>query len=114
MDGTTVTTPSELEIRRAGTSLGDARARSEEANREADGENGETRNPVLATLTGSGRPGLHTVEWDLLSEQPRARALGAPEEDDELRRVEPGTYNVSLTVNGRTLTRTFEVTDGWF
>jgi photosystem II stability/assembly factor-like uncharacterized protein len=102
----------ELQIRRVASPLGDAREPSERAIREdADAPD---RAPVVATVRSSGRPGLHVAEWDLQAERPRARALGDPESPDALRRVEPGTYSVSLTVNGVARSRTFTIIEGWY
>ena len=63
---------------------------------------------VVQTLTGSGRPGLYTVSWDMLAKKPRARELGGPTSQQELREVQPGTYSVTLKVGGNTMTRTFD------
>lgn len=64
---------------------------------------------VVQTVTGSGRPGLHTVSWDLLSKNPRPRGLGDPIAPQDLRKVAPGKYTVSLRIGSNTLTRNFEV-----
>ena len=89
----------------------DARDEPGEARTRGAGTGGRA---TVATITGSGRPGLHTVEWDMLSSRPRARSLGDPDSPAALRRVEPGSYTVTLTVNGRSLTRTFTVVEGWY
>jgi hypothetical protein len=72
-----------------------------------------TEGESVQTLTSSGRPGLHTVSWDLLAKRARPRELGGPTSTQELRLVTPGTYSVSMRVGGDTLTRTFEVKKGW-
>ena len=67
---------------------------------------------VVTTITGSGRPGLHTVSWDLLARKARPRELGGPTTPQELREVLPGTFTVSLKAGSETLSRTFEVKRG--
>ncbi|HET9982454.1 MAG TPA: hypothetical protein VFQ38_02655 [Longimicrobiales bacterium] len=69
---------------------------------------------VVATLTGSGRPGLHVVSWDLRSKEPRPREMGGPLDRDELRRVPAGRYTVTLKVGDATLEQPILVEDGWF
>ncbi len=69
---------------------------------------------VLRTLTGPGRPGLHSVVWDLTSKEPRPRELGGPLSPEELERVAPGTYTVTLDAGDQTLVRTLDVRRGWF
>jgi hypothetical protein len=68
---------------------------------------------VVQTVTGSGRPGIHTVSWDLLARRPRPRELGGPTSPQELREVPAGSYSVSMRVGNNTLTRTFRVDHGW-
>lgn len=68
--------------------------------------------PVMR-LTGSGRPGLHMVRWDMRQQQPRARELGGPTNANELREVPAGTYEVTLTAGDAKLSRTFDVLVGW-
>lgn len=68
---------------------------------------------AVVTLTGPGRPGLHRVQWDLERQQPRARRLGDPTSQNELRRVEAGTYEVTLRVDGETYSREIVVEEGW-
>lgn len=75
------------------------------------GQTGEGE--VVNTLTGSGRPGLYTLTWDLLAKKPRPRELGGPITPQELRQVAPGTYSVTLKVGSNTMTRTFAVLKGW-
>lgn len=67
---------------------------------------------AIQTVTGSGRPGLHTVSWDLLAKRARPREMGGPINPQELREVQPGTYSVSMKVGSNTYTRTFEVKKG--
>jgi photosystem II stability/assembly factor-like uncharacterized protein len=67
---------------------------------------------VVTTVTGSGRPGLHTVSWDLLARKARPREMGGPTAPLELREVLPGTFSVSMKAGSETLTRTFEVKRG--
>lgn len=64
---------------------------------------------AIQTVTSSGRPGLYTVTWDLLSKTPRPRELGGPTDPQELRQVPNGTYSVTLKVGNNTMTRTFDV-----
>ena len=66
----------------------------------------------MQTITGSGRPGLHTVSWDLLARKARPREMGGPTSAQELREVLPGSYTVSLKAGNETLTRTFDVKRG--
>ncbi|MGH7483658.1 MAG: WD40/YVTN/BNR-like repeat-containing protein [Longimicrobiales bacterium] len=78
------------------------------------GENGAGDDgDVVQTLTGSGRPGTHTLEWDLELDEPRPHRLGDPADSDELSTALPGRYSVSLEIGGRTMTETFTVEDGW-
>jgi photosystem II stability/assembly factor-like uncharacterized protein len=74
---------------------------------------GAADDDVVQTLTGSGRPGINTVTWDLLARRPRPRELGGPTEPDALRRVQDGRYIVSARVGNTTMSRTFRVTNGW-
>lgn len=74
---------------------------------------GAADDDVVQTLTGSGRPGLNTVTWDLLARRPRPRELGGPTNAQELRQVPDGDYTVSMRVGNATLSRTFKVTNGW-
>ncbi|HEY0670708.1 MAG TPA: hypothetical protein VGD27_00510, partial [Longimicrobiales bacterium] len=74
---------------------------------------GSSSDDVVQTITGSGRPGLHTVSWDLLARRPRPRELGGPTTPQELREVPAGEYVVSFKVGPNTLSRTFRVTHGW-
>ncbi len=68
---------------------------------------------VVQTLTGSGRPGLHRVAWNLRAREPRPRELGGPTSADELRTVLPGTYTVEMRAGGVTQSRSFAVERGW-
>lgn len=68
---------------------------------------------VVQTLTGSGRPGLHVLGWDLRAKEARPRELGGPTSANELRDVPPGTYAVTLQAGDVKATRTFEVREGW-
>ena len=74
---------------------------------------GAGEDDVVQTITGSGRPGIQTVTWDLLARRPRARELGGPTTPQELREVPAGAYTVSMRVGNSTLTRTFRVDRGW-
>lgn len=74
---------------------------------------GAADDDVVQTLTGSGRPGVNTVTWDLLARRPRARELGGPTTPQELREVLPGVYTVSMRIGSNTMTRTFRVDHGW-
>ncbi|MFW6010613.1 MAG: hypothetical protein ACOC9H_01725, partial [Gemmatimonadota bacterium] len=76
-------------------------------------ESVEERGEPIASLSGSGEVGLHTVSWDLTRDEPRPRRLGDPTSSFELRRVLPGAYTVTLEVGDRTMTESFEVLDGW-
>jgi photosystem II stability/assembly factor-like uncharacterized protein len=80
---------------------------------EAGDVDAEERGEPIASLSGSGEVGLHTVSWDLTRDEPRPRRLGDPTSSFELRRVLPGAYTVTLEVGDRTMTETFEVLDGW-
>ncbi len=73
----------------------------------------DSADDVIQTLTGSGRPGLHTLTWDLTSKKERPRELGGPTSREELREVLPGRYSVTLKVGDQTFTRVFEVIQGW-
>lgn len=73
---------------------------------------GET--DVVQTLTGSGRPGIHTVTWDLMRREPRLRRLGDPTSPNELRRADPGRYTVELRAGDVTQTQEFTVEQGWY
>ena len=63
--------------------------------------NGDT----VRTITGSGLPGLQHVTWDLSSQKPRPRGLGDPTSRQELERVLPGTYTVTLALGEKKLTQ---------
>ena len=76
---------------------------------------------VIRNLEGSKTPGLNRVEWNL-SPNPPQRAAGAPGGGGggggfgfgALQSVEPGTYIVTLTVDGRTYTKPVSVLqDTW-
>ena len=92
---------------RAGKAAPPASAGAESARAERGGD-------VVQTLTGSGRPGLHRLVWDLRSKDPRPRELGGPVSPDELRRVLPGRYTITLKAGDTTLTRPIVVEDGWW
>ncbi len=79
------------------------------------GDQGETEveGEVVHTLTASGRPGVHRVTWDLRTRTPRPRRLGDPTSPDELRRVPPGTYAVTLKAGEHAVTRTLVIEEGW-
>ncbi|MBI4539459.1 MAG: hypothetical protein HY704_08125 [Gemmatimonadetes bacterium] len=68
---------------------------------------------VIQSLTGSGRPGIHQLVWDLKSKEPRPRELGGPLSEDELRNVLPGLYVVELKIGETTLRQTILVEEGW-
>lgn len=68
---------------------------------------------VVNTLTGSGRPGVHQVTWNLQNREARPRRLGDPTSPNELREALPGRYSVTLKVGERTLTETFTIAHGW-
>jgi photosystem II stability/assembly factor-like uncharacterized protein len=68
---------------------------------------------VVQTITGSGRPGITTVTWDMLARRARPRELGGPTNPQELREVPEGNYTVSLRVGNTTHTKTFRVSRGW-
>ncbi|HUP88190.1 MAG TPA: hypothetical protein VM100_02500 [Longimicrobiales bacterium] len=74
---------------------------------------GNAEGEVVQTLTGSGRPGLYTLAWDLNASKARARELGGPTNPQELRRVLNGTYTAVLKVGSNTMSRTFEVKHEW-
>jgi photosystem II stability/assembly factor-like uncharacterized protein len=76
-------------------------------------EDGAETGATVARVTGSGRPGLHRVTWDLATSEPRPRELGGPTGRDELRTAEAGRYEVRLQVGDETLTRTFLIRRGW-
>ncbi|HEX7118876.1 MAG TPA: hypothetical protein VF212_08820 [Longimicrobiales bacterium] len=114
----------ELTIRRApaepAVAAGDGAAEKASgpmaAGREAAGAAGRTARPdgdVVHTITASGRPGVHRVTWDLRTRQPRPRRLGDPTSRDELRKVPPGTYTVTLEAGEHTMTRTLVIEKGW-
>jgi len=68
---------------------------------------------VAQTLEGPGSAGLHSVQWDLQTSN-QALATGTARavtrsERQRAGRVRPGTYTVTLTVGGQTLTRRLEV-----
>lgn len=89
-------------------------APSGDAGRGGDGgaPDEEEEEPVR-TLEGPGGRGLHVVSWGLDREEPRPRELGGPTEPDELRRVRPGTFEVTLEAGEATFTRTVVVKGGW-
>ncbi len=90
------------------------RASQGEGKGEGKGEGeGEGEGKVVRTLSGSGRPGVHQVTWDLEASQPRPRELGGPTSPSELRQVLPGRYSVTLKAAGKTMTETFTVAKGW-
>jgi hypothetical protein len=85
-----------------------------ETAKSARGTDAAADTAAVQVLTGSGRPGVHTVTWDLLAREPRPRRLGDPASAAELRRVEPGAYEVTLRVGGEKYTRRFRVEQGWY
>jgi photosystem II stability/assembly factor-like uncharacterized protein len=80
--------------------------------RRADGE-GDASGVAVQTLTGSGRPGIHRLSWDLRARTARSRRLGDPTSADELRRVPAGRYAATLRAGDTSVTRHFQVYDGW-
>ncbi|MGH7476400.1 MAG: VPS10 domain-containing protein [Longimicrobiales bacterium] len=77
-------------------------------------ESGDGDGDIAQTLTGSGRPGVHQVTWNLELREPRARELGAPTSPNELRQAQPGRYSVTLRVGDESLTETFGIEERWF
>jgi hypothetical protein len=73
----------------------------------------DSNGTTVARLTGSGRPGLHQLQWDLTLREARPRALGDPTSSAELQAAEPGTYEAQMVVGEETYTRTFRVERGW-
>ncbi len=73
------------------------------------GDDGE----VIRTLSGPGDRGLHRVAWPLDRDEPRPRELGGPTDPGELRRVRPGTFEVTLEAGEAELTETVVVKEGW-
>jgi photosystem II stability/assembly factor-like uncharacterized protein len=71
------------------------------------------RGATVARITGSGRPGMHRVHWDLTTSEPRPRELGGPTSRQELQEAEAGLYEVRMVAGEQTLTRTFRVHRGW-
>jgi photosystem II stability/assembly factor-like uncharacterized protein len=76
-------------------------------------EEEEGAGKAVKKLKGSGRPGIHQLTWDLTAEKPRPRELGGPTSPQELRRILPGTYTVSLKVGDQKLERLIVVEEGW-
>ncbi len=68
---------------------------------------------TVRRLTGSGRPGIHRLTWDLKADRPRPRELGGPTSREELREVLPGEYMVSLKVGELKLEQPIVVANGW-
>jgi photosystem II stability/assembly factor-like uncharacterized protein len=66
---------------------------------------------TVRTITGSGVPGLQRVTWDLSSQRPRPRGLGDPTSRDELVRVLPGTYTVTVTLGDKKVSQQIVVTE---
>jgi photosystem II stability/assembly factor-like uncharacterized protein len=69
---------------------------------------------VIRTLDGPGAAGLNRVQWNLLGELPPRQAAAEDMEDEPPPappRVSPGSYRVTLTVNGTEHTRTVLVED---
>lgn len=101
--------------RPGGTQVGGAPSRERATERTAapEAEHPEGRRDTVQTLTGSGRPGIHQVVWDLTSKEPRPRELGGPIDREELQRVLPGEYLAELKVGEKTLRQTIRVEDGW-
>ncbi|MFW6192579.1 MAG: WD40/YVTN/BNR-like repeat-containing protein, partial [Gemmatimonadota bacterium] len=74
---------------------------------------GDDEGDVIRTLSGDGDRGLHRVTWPLDRDEPRPRELGGPTDPDELRRVRPGTFEVTLEAGDAELTETVVVKGGW-
>ncbi len=73
---------------------------------------------TIRTLTGPGDAGINRVQWDLAPTPPPnaqgGRGGGGGGGGGGAQAVAPGTYKVTLTVNGVTLTKTVEVLeDRW-
>ncbi len=71
---------------------------------------------ALRTLEGTGTAGLNRVQWDLRGEQPPrpAGATGGGGGGGQAPTAAPGTYKVTLSVNGQTHTTTVKVLmDHW-
>ena len=66
---------------------------------------------TVRTITGSGMPGLQRVTWDLSSQKPRPRGLGDPTSRQDLQRVLPGTYTVTLALGEKKLVQKIVVSD---
>ena len=84
----------------------------------ADGTTGKS----FRTMRGTGEAGINRVQWDLRGDLPVGgpRAAAADEEEDAPRGApqgplaKPGSYRVTLSVNGRSLTQTVVVEpDSW-
>ena len=66
---------------------------------------------TVRTITGSGVPGLRTVTWDLSSQRPRPRGLGDPTSREELVRVLPGTYTVTMAIGEKKFSQKIVVSE---
>ncbi|MBC7895154.1 MAG: hypothetical protein H7066_07060 [Cytophagaceae bacterium] len=67
---------------------------------------------LVRTLSGSAEAGLNRVQWNLMGEAPPRAAAAADMEDEPPPpppRLAPGTYRVTLTVNGTEQSHTFLV-----
>lgn len=68
---------------------------------------------VVRSLSGPATAGLHRVQWDLETDEAKAKpATGfsvSPTERQRGGRVAPGTYQVTLEVGGSVLTRSVDV-----
>jgi photosystem II stability/assembly factor-like uncharacterized protein len=71
----------------------------------------DARGDTIRKLSGPGYAGIQRVTWDLTRQRPRARGLGDPTSPAELRRVDPGTYTVTLDVGGRKQRQAIVVSD---
>jgi hypothetical protein len=69
------------------------------------------RGDTITKLSGPGYAGLQHVTWNLTRAKPRPRGKGDPTSQAELRRVDPGTYTVTMDVGGQKLRQTIVVTD---
>ncbi len=74
---------------------------------------GDADGDTVTKLTGSGWAGMHSVTWDLRSDDPRPREMDGPLSSDDLRDVLPGEYVVSVKVGDTTLKQSIVVEEGW-
>ncbi|MGI8496516.1 MAG: WD40/YVTN/BNR-like repeat-containing protein [Gemmatimonadaceae bacterium] len=65
----------------------------------------DARGDTVKKLNAPAYAGLQRVTWALDRDAPRPRELGGPTSVQELRRVEPGEYTISLKAAGVTMTQ---------